>query len=263
MSRLFHLLLRDSQTLRRTRSIRDNIPQRTDITILRKLTTPGTRYRLGRCKWSAPTGKGAHWLHHVTSDHDKMMIISKMLMLVKILWQDKSNIKALFTLLQILNIHQYESQIIYITTYPPTLCRWSWPRPWCGWNSGRPCHRAAFFVLPFFAVEGAVAFWAPGLSVAWCQISLIGFSPWNAGAVTAGELDLWACWLWAVWLVAGWLNNESKSPQKNKITFGPDSGRYHRTSVISQCNCHRTSTRLRFRKYNESYIFFSLKMMQA
>ena len=163
MSRLFHLLLRDSQTLRRTRSIRDNIPQRTDITILRKLTTPGTRYRLGRCKWSAPTGKGAHWLHHVTSDHDKMMIISKMLMLVKILWQDKSNIKALFTLLQILNIHQYESQIIYITTYPPTLCRWSWPRPWCGWNSGRPCHRAAFFVLPFFAVEGAVAFWAPGL----------------------------------------------------------------------------------------------------
>ena len=191
------------------------------------------------------------------------MIISKMLMLVKILWQDKSNIKALFTLLQILNIHQYESQIIYITSYPPTLCRWSWPRSWCGWNSGRPCHRAAFFVLPFFAVEGAVAFWAPGLSVAWCQISLIGFSPWNAGAVTAGELDLWACWLWAVWLVAGWLNNESKSPQKNKITFGPDSGRYHRTSVISQCNCHRTSTRLRFRKYNESYIFFSLKMMQA
>ena len=38
MSRLFHLLLEDSQTLRRTRSIRDNIPQRTDITILRKKT---------------------------------------------------------------------------------------------------------------------------------------------------------------------------------------------------------------------------------
>ena len=94
MSRLFHLLPGDSRTLHRTRSIRDNIPQRTDITILRKktkkgmLTTPGTRYRLGRCKWSDPTDKGAHWLHHVTSDHDKMMIISKMRMLVKILWQD-------------------------------------------------------------------------------------------------------------------------------------------------------------------------------